>query len=211
VKQIRQRLTYANVMSSLAVFLVLGGATAFAATKIGANEIKANSIKTGKIVKEAVTTSKLKNASVNTAKLGNAAVTGEKLADGSVSTNKLADSAVTTGKIGNGAVNAAKLAADAKPTQVASLQVKGNGEAIVASPGVVVKKIGTGAYCVGFPFAATGGAVSTRGDTASGTTAQTTVPADSNCNAHPGFQSATVYTISSGGSLADQNWGGIYH
>ena len=42
MKQIRQRLTYANVMSSIAVFLVLGGATAFAATKIGANELKAN-------------------------------------------------------------------------------------------------------------------------------------------------------------------------
>ena len=35
MKQIRKRLTYANVMSSIAVFLVLGGATAFAAKKIG--------------------------------------------------------------------------------------------------------------------------------------------------------------------------------
>ena len=31
MKPIRKRLTYANVMSSIAVFLVLGGATAFAA------------------------------------------------------------------------------------------------------------------------------------------------------------------------------------
>ena len=46
MKQIRKRLTYANVMSSIAVFLVLGGATAFAAKKIGTNEIKANSITT---------------------------------------------------------------------------------------------------------------------------------------------------------------------
>lgn len=78
MKQIRQRLTYANVMSSLAVFLVLGGATAFAATKIGANQLKANSVKTGKIVKEAVTTSKLKNNAVNTAKIADDAVTGQK-------------------------------------------------------------------------------------------------------------------------------------
>jgi hypothetical protein len=78
LKKIRQRLTYANVMSSLAVFLILGGATAFAATKIGANQLKANSVKTGKIVKEAVTTSKLKNGSVTTPKLANDAVTGEK-------------------------------------------------------------------------------------------------------------------------------------
>lgn len=49
-------------MSSVAVFLMLGGATAFAATKIGANEIKANSIKTGKIVKEAVTAGRSRTA-----------------------------------------------------------------------------------------------------------------------------------------------------
>ncbi len=69
MKQIRKRLTYANVMSSIAVFLVLGGATAFAASKIGANQLKANSVKTGKIVKEAVTTAKIKNDAVTGAKV----------------------------------------------------------------------------------------------------------------------------------------------
>ncbi len=220
MKQIRKRLTYANVMSSIAVFLMLGGATAFAAQKIGSNEIKGNSITTGKIKKEAVTAAKIKAAAVTTAKLGQNAVTSEKIADNAVTTTKIADNAVTTAKIaneavtnakiGNGAVSVTKLAANAQPTPVASLEVKGNGELISGSPGVVVKKIGTGAYCVGFPFAASGGAVSTRGDTAAGTTAQTTVPADGNCNPHPGFQSASVYTISSGGALSDQNWGGIY-
>jgi hypothetical protein len=68
VKQIRNRLTYANVMSSLAVFLVLGGATAFAATKIGSNQLKAGSVITGKIKREAVTTAKIKNNAVNGAK-----------------------------------------------------------------------------------------------------------------------------------------------
>jgi len=88
LKQIRRHLSYANVMSSIAVFLMLGGATAFAATKIGANEIKANSIKTGKIVKEAVTSGKLKNG----------AVTESKIADGAVTTNKIANDAVTGDK-----------------------------------------------------------------------------------------------------------------
>lgn len=104
MKQIRRHVTYANVMSSLAVFLILGGATAFAAVqKIGANEIKANSIKTGKIVKEAVTAGKIKSG----------AVTESRLADGAVTTNKLADNAVTTGKIANDAVTTAKIANDA--------------------------------------------------------------------------------------------------
>src|SRR5262245_46576594 len=69
VKQIRKRLTYANVMSSIAVFLILGGATAFAAKKIGSNEIKGNAITTGKIKKEAVTTAKIKKDAVTGAKV----------------------------------------------------------------------------------------------------------------------------------------------
>lgn len=103
MKQISKRLTYANVMSSLAVFLVLGGATAFAASKIGANQLKANSVKTGKIVKEAVTTGKIKNGAVD----------GSKLADGSVTTSKLADNAVTTGKVAADAITTGKLAPNA--------------------------------------------------------------------------------------------------
>jgi hypothetical protein len=69
VKAIRKRLTYANVMSSIAVFLVLGGATAVAAKKIGTKQLKANSVTTGKIKKNAVTTAKIKNNAVTGAKV----------------------------------------------------------------------------------------------------------------------------------------------
>ncbi len=86
MKQIRKRITYANVMSSITVFLVLGGGAAYAAKKIGSNEIKGNSITTGKIKKEAVTASKLKKNSVTTVKIADGAVTGAKLNLGSVGT-----------------------------------------------------------------------------------------------------------------------------
>ena len=71
-KQIRKRLTYANVMSSLAVFLIFGGATAVAAKKIGSNQLKANSVTTGKIKKEAVTTAKIKKNAVNGSRVNEA-------------------------------------------------------------------------------------------------------------------------------------------
>jgi hypothetical protein len=103
LKQIRKRLTYANVMSSLAVFLMLGGATAFAATKVGPNEIKANSIKTGKIVKEAVTSGKIKKG----------AVTEIRIADGAVTTNKIANDAVTGDKVKESSLSEVPLAANA--------------------------------------------------------------------------------------------------
>ncbi len=87
--RLRRRLTYANVMSSLAVFLVLGGGAAFAAKKIGSNELKGASVTTAKIKRNAVTTSKIRKGSISTARLAKAAVTNGKLADGSVTVQKL--------------------------------------------------------------------------------------------------------------------------
>jgi hypothetical protein len=67
VKQIRKRLTYANVMSSIAVFLILGGATAFAAlgkNSVGPQQLKKNAVTAAKIKKNAVTAAKIANGSL---------------------------------------------------------------------------------------------------------------------------------------------------
>jgi hypothetical protein len=109
VKQIRRHFTYANVMSSIAVFMILGGATAMAA-KVGTGQLKAGSVKTGKIAKEAVKAGKLAKNSVTTAKVANSSITSEKLADGSVTTTKLANGAVTGEKLAAGAVSRANIA-----------------------------------------------------------------------------------------------------
>lgn len=82
MNSIRKRLSYANVMSSIAVFLVIGGATAFAAlgkNSVGKKQLKANAVTTAKIKKEAVTAKKIKKGAVTTAKIKNGAVTGEKV------------------------------------------------------------------------------------------------------------------------------------
>lgn len=79
MKQVRKRLTYANVMSSIAVFLVLGGATAIAANQLGKNSVGKKQLKAN-----AVTTAKLKKNAVSTAKIRNGAVTGAKVKDGSL-------------------------------------------------------------------------------------------------------------------------------
>ncbi len=156
MKQIRKRLTYANVMSSLAVFMVLGGATAFAATKIGANQLKANSVKTGKIVKEAVTEGKIKNGAVTTNKIADKAVTGPKI------------DAATLGPVPNAtnAVNAshaktadtAKLAEEAitADSVFAFARVEENGTVLPALAFNIVSSDvtnpTTGVYCFDLPF-----------------------------------------------------------
>jgi hypothetical protein len=121
VKQIRKRITYANVMSSIAVFLVLGGGAAYAAKKIGSNEIKGNSITTGKIKKEAVTKAKIKKAAVDSSKLADNAVTTAKITNGAVTTEKLANDAVTGAKANESTFSEVPSAANANAVNGQSL------------------------------------------------------------------------------------------
>ncbi|MGE5281115.1 MAG: hypothetical protein ACM3N0_02130 [Chloroflexota bacterium] len=73
-------MTYANVMSSIAVFLVLGGA-AFAAANL-----PKNSVGTKQLKNNAVTKKKIKKNSVVTNKIKNNAVTGAKVKESTLST-----------------------------------------------------------------------------------------------------------------------------
>jgi hypothetical protein len=93
--RIRPHLTYANVVSTLALFLLVAGGGAYAAKKL---KLKNNS----------VTTPKIKDAAVTAPKIGAGAVTNPKLADGSVTTPKIADSAVNGGKIADNSVTGPK-------------------------------------------------------------------------------------------------------
>jgi hypothetical protein len=158
VKQIRKRLSYANVMSTIAVFLVVGGASALAATQlaknsVGSKQLKSNAVTSAKIKKEAVAAAKIKNGAVTNTKIANEAVTTEKLGNSSVTVGKLADGSVGTGKLADGAVNSGKLAQNERseafqvaetsgtvgplpnlgstPTTVATLQLPAGGNYVV--------------------------------------------------------------------------------
>lgn len=82
MRSIRKRLTYANVMSSIAVFVVLGGAAVAAnlpRKSVGTPQLKANAVTTAKIKRNAVTAKKIKKNAVTTVKIRDNAVTGEKV------------------------------------------------------------------------------------------------------------------------------------
>jgi hypothetical protein len=104
MKRFLPRPTYANVVSTLCLFLLLGGASALAATQLAKNSVGAKQIK-----KSAVVTAKIKNAAVTTSKLADNAVTSGKITDAAVTTSKLANNAITSGKIADGEVRAADL------------------------------------------------------------------------------------------------------
>jgi hypothetical protein len=84
VKKLGSRLTYANVMSSLAVFLVLGGATAFAATHLGKN-----SVGNAQLKRNAVSTTKLRNNAVTGNKIKKGTITGSDINAGSTSFSQI--------------------------------------------------------------------------------------------------------------------------
>jgi len=155
VKQIRTRLTYANVMSSIAVFLVLGGATAFAAATIGTGDIKAGAIKTGKIAKEAVKAGKLGNGAVKTEKIADAAVTTPKLADNAVTGAKVDEASL--GEVPNAAnaANAAKIGGQAPGSFVPKSDllwaiVNETGGLVAGSGAVSATRLGVGDFRVTF-------------------------------------------------------------
>jgi hypothetical protein len=104
VQGIRTRLTYANVIATLALFLALSGGVVYAAETIGKNAVKskniaANAVKTRNLAKNSV---KNKNLAANAVKAKN-----------------LAKESVTAAKVKTGSLTRA----DLSPTTLAGLQV----------------------------------------------------------------------------------------
>lgn len=89
---IRRHLTYANVMVSILAFVVLGGASAFAASQIGKNSVGSRQLKS-----KAVTTGKLAPNAVNGSKIANGSVTGEDINLKALGTVPNAEHAATAG------------------------------------------------------------------------------------------------------------------
>jgi len=89
MQAIRSHITYANVMSTIFVFLLLAGGTAIAAKQlgkktVGTKQLKSNAVTTPKIKKGAVTNKKIAANAIDNSKIADNAVTGSKIADGSV-------------------------------------------------------------------------------------------------------------------------------
>jgi hypothetical protein len=84
LRPLRDRLTYANVVSTLALFLVLAGGAAYAARvakkSVGAPQLKANAVTTAKIKANAVTNRKIKANAVGTGKIKDGAIESAKIA-----------------------------------------------------------------------------------------------------------------------------------
>jgi hypothetical protein len=96
--RMRSKLTYANVMATIAVFLVLTGIS-FAVAKlpkksVGPKQLKNGAVHTKKIHKDAVNASKIKTGAVGRSEIASGAVATSEISNKAVTRNKIADSAI---------------------------------------------------------------------------------------------------------------------
>jgi hypothetical protein len=113
MKEMRPRLTYANVTSTLALLIALGGTTAYAATKlpdrsVGEFQLRPGAVTAEKIRKSAVTAPKIKAGAVKQGKIANGSITAAKMAAGAIESGSLANGSVTNEKIAPEAVTGDK-------------------------------------------------------------------------------------------------------
>lgn len=128
ISRLRPRLTYSNVIASLALFVALGGTAAaivLPRNSVGPKQLKRGAVTSKKLAPKSVIGGKIGPAAVGPGNIGNGAVTAPKLAknsvtnpaiaNGVVGTNKLGNEVVTTVKLANEAVTLAKLADEIGP------------------------------------------------------------------------------------------------
>jgi hypothetical protein len=163
----RSNLSFANVISVIALFVALGGASYAAvnlpANSVGSKQIKKRAVRNRHINRNAVSAGKIQGNSISSPKIADGSVFSNDLADNSVGSGKLANNSVNGGKVTDGSLTAADLAPDTLgPTAFA--RVDGTGTLIggaAQSKGVTQSNVqhtagasaaevaGTGVYCFG--------------------------------------------------------------
>jgi len=208
-RRLAPKLSYANVASTLALALALGGTSAWAANQlapksVGEKQLRPGAVTAEKIRKNAVTAPKIKAQAVKQGKIAGGAVVASKLGQGAVSSEKLADGAVTTTKLATGAVTGAKVdeqslsqvpsasradtasfAESADPAAFAAVSQEGDVDGAL-SKGItsanVKQGIEAGIYCITVPaFAPRGAQVTPRYNGSGTVTAFVTIGGTGSC------------------------------
>lgn len=152
MRRLRSSLSYANVASTLALFLAVSGGTAIAAATIGTSDIQRGAVTKSKIAPSAISTGKINNGAVRSADVKDGSLTGVDIRDESLDGDDIRDGSLTGAEIRDESIGLQQLAPEARPTagaggpaaqgvvSGAGALVRGSGVANVAmtSPGIYV-------------------------------------------------------------------------
>jgi hypothetical protein len=103
VRKAKARLSYANIVATLALVLALGGASAFAATQLAKNSVGTKQLK-----KNAVTGEKVRNGSLSAADIGGSVASAEKAATAGRATFAESADHAATAQVADGATTAGR-------------------------------------------------------------------------------------------------------
>jgi hypothetical protein len=126
------RPSHATIVAYLALFVAVGGTTAYAANTVFSSDIVDGEVRTADLHDKSAVTAKLGDAAVTTAKLGNSSVSSTKIIDGTITANDLSAGAQGSGSPDWALVNAA-------------------GGIVKQSGGITASRFNTGVYSVTFP------------------------------------------------------------
>lgn len=112
--KMKPRLSYANVVSTLALFLALTGTLAYAASKlpnrsVGEPQLRPGAVTAEKIRTNAVTAPKIKAEAIKQGKIANGSIVAAKMTQGSVASSSLQSASVTNEKVAPEAVTGDKV------------------------------------------------------------------------------------------------------
>jgi len=107
------KLSYANVTSTVALLIALGGTGAYAASKlpdksVGEFQLRPGAVTAEKIRKSAVTAPKIKAEAVKQGKIANGSITAAKMTPGSVASSSIQDGSIANSKLAPEAVTGDK-------------------------------------------------------------------------------------------------------
>jgi hypothetical protein len=103
MNRFRRRLTYANVVASLSLFIALGGG-AYAAIAITSDDIVDETIQSQDIAPEAIRTADIGKQAVTLDRMHDYSVNGAKVVDGSLSSPDIANGSLTGWDIADGSL-----------------------------------------------------------------------------------------------------------
>jgi hypothetical protein len=101
LRKLRARMTYANVVSTIALGLAIGGGTAYAATKIGTSNIRYHAVTGSKLATNSVTASKIKANSISSSDVRGNSLTGSDVRTGTLQASDFAAGQLPKGDKGD--------------------------------------------------------------------------------------------------------------
>jgi hypothetical protein len=129
ISSLRKRLSYSNVIATMALFIALGGAAVAAGlpnNSVGPRQLRKGAVTTKALARNSVTSGKISQGAVGPGKLGanavgpgnigNGAITSAKIGAGAVIASSIKNGVITTNKLQKNGVTNEKLAANAVGT-----------------------------------------------------------------------------------------------